>query len=254
MKHLSNLTLLLLISCTPQMQLVTVKSTNQTIEDNNLVFQDSLVKITYDFYSPNGTLKFQIQNKYNKPIFIDWKNSMYIVASNQRFSYWNDESNFSGKTYETNVEWTSWLSNASGSIKGKMSKEERISFLPPATAIQASKFHVANGIKFNMNGESEITYDKNNWRKTKKQVKITHSKFNIENTPLQFRNYIAISLEEDFKQPIYYDFEFWISEIQEMSAKQLVGHSLFKTYMNAIVSGSKFHPYKKSNFFFIKEK
>jgi hypothetical protein len=236
------------------MQLVTLKSSTKLLTDNNLVYSDSLVRITYNFYSPNGQLKFRIFNNYSKPIYIDWKNSMYIASSNNRQSYWSDKSTFKGSTQATDIAWTSWLSTNSGTIQGDIMKPERITFLPPGTEVEVSKYHISNGEKLEMPIKNETLKEKINWKKSEKLVEIKHTSFDIDNTPLNFRNYLTISLSEDVKEPIHYDFGFWISELQEMNAKQLVGDFLYQTNMDSVDMNSNYHPYKMPNRFFISEK
>lgn len=245
---------IILISCTPQVQLITVKSTNQALNPDNLVYQDSLVKITYYLYSSNGILRFRIRNCSTKPIFIDWKNSMYIVSTDKRYSYWTDESNIVGHVQGTNIQWTSWISTTNGTIQGQVKKPERITFLPPSTEIEISKYAISDGKMFDMDGTTEIITEKNNWKKTKNPAKITHCSYDIKNTPLNFRNFITISLTEDFKQPNYYDFGFWISDIHKMDVKQLVGDFFYIENMDSTQINSKYHPYKLPNRFYIFDK
>jgi hypothetical protein len=253
MKQLLKLLLgaMLILSCAPQVQLVTLQTAHQNLKSDDLVYQDSLIKITYDFYSPNGTVGFTLVNISKKPIFIDWKNSLYITSSEKRISYWNDEAKLNGSIQSTSVDWTSWLSTSSASVNASIKQEQRISFLPPATEIKINKFRISNGTSLMLNEASDTIYDHNSWNKTKKQVAIKVHKYNLENSPLKFRNYLTLSLTEDFKQPIYYDFEFWASEIREMDVRQLVGNSLYRTYMFSYFNGSKYHPYKQADRFFI---
>ena len=241
-----------LFSCTPQMQLVTLKPTNPGLDEKTFVYQDSLIKVTYDFYSPNGALNYRLYNKSQSPIFIDWKNSMYIASSDKKYAYWNDESNIDGQIQVTSVEFANWLSSGSGTISGTIKKTERITFLPSNTEIRVSKFKINGGKKFVPGENKEIISEKNNWEKNDKTTEILLYKYTADNSPLNFRNYLTISTTEDFKNPKYYDFGFWISGIQEMSAKQLVGDFLFKTNMDSINSKT-YHPYKGVNRFFVKE-
>lgn len=245
--------LVLMVSCTPQMQLLTLKSSSNLITDNSFVYSDSLVRISYNFYSPNGPLRFKIQNTSNKPIFIDWKNSMSIGSNDKRLCYWKDESEIDVRTQGANVAFVPWISSNSGSMQGKIVKQERITFLPPKTEIEVSKFHLSSGDKLKMPANSETISDTINWNNSKKLTEIKHATYNSDNSPLKFRNYITISTTEDFKTPIYFDFGFWISEIHEMSAKQLVGDYLFDTYMDSTQMNSNYHPYKQANRFFIKK-
>lgn len=246
--------LFLVVSCTHQMQLITLKPSTKLLTDDNFEFRDSLVHISYNFYSPNGKLTFRIHNASTRPIYIDWKNSMYIASVDNRQSYWTDESTFNGSSRSTEIEWISGLSTSSGSVKGKWSKPDRITFLPPDTEITVSKYQVSNVKKLTMPVNSEIITDKINWKKSDEPAIIKRGVFDIDNSPIKFRNYITVSLSEDLKEPIHYDFGFWAAEVLEMEGKQMVGDFLYLTNMDSTSMKSKYHPYKQSNRFFIPEK
>lgn len=232
------LLIFVLISCTPQMQLVTLESEVIDIDKEGLVYQDSIIKLSYDFYSPSGVMSFQIVNNFEEPIYIDWKNSIYIRNNKERIPYWADESELAANL------------NA-GSIHGNIIKRERISFLPPNTELYMARFILASEF-FDMNN-SEVSMENKTWRESNKKIKVYHSSYNEENTPLDFRNFITISLTEDFADPIYYDFRFWISDLIQANAKQIIGDHFYLTYMDSI-SNPNFHPYKLKNRFFIIEK
>lgn len=254
MKQLMVISIMLItvVSCVPQIQLVTLKATDPELEKNNFVYQDSLITVAYDFYSPNGVIKFTIYNNYSSPVFIDWKNSLFIAAADKKYAYWYDQSTFSGTTQELKVEWTSWLSTSSGTLTGKIKRDDRITFLPPKTEVVASKFKLSNGSKYEVAGNRNIIKEKNNWKEVNKPVEISQYEYTMDNSPLNFRNYITISTTEDFKDPKYYDFGFWIAEIWEMNARQLVGDFLYVTNLEPTQADS--HPYKRVDRFYVKEK
>lgn len=255
MRHLFyTVFMVMLVSCTPNYQLITLQTTSPELADNNYVFQDSLVKITYDFYSPNGVINFKIYNKSNAPIFIDWKNSLFIKSVSEKYNYWTDEAKIEGTLHSSSSSLVEGIYSGSGSINGNVKKDERITFLPPNTEIIVGKYKISNSKKFICQGTEQILLEDYSWKKSLKQIKIKDYKYSIDNTPINFRNYLTISKTEDFTQPLYYDFGFWISNIKEMKAPQLVGDSFYQTYVDSISNTSNYHPYKKVNRFFIKDR
>lgn len=247
------LAITLLISCTPSMQMIYLESSFEFDDKKGLIYSDSLVRITYDFYSRNGKVNFRIYNASKNPIYIDWKNSAYITSQSEHQNYWTDVATFNGTIRESEVELTSWLSSSAGTVNGKLRKPERITFLPPGTEISVSKFQLANGNKIRMSADSVIQEECINWKPWKdctKMTKIKRSEFNASNTPLSVRNYLTVSQTEDFVNPIHYDFDFWVSSILEMNAKQLVGSEMFLSNLDSTRSDN-FHPYKTSRGFFI---
>lgn len=251
MKNLFYLGALMILStsCVPQTQLITLTANNNTLNSNNFVYRDSLVTITYDFYSRNGLMRFQIYNNCSHPIYIDWQKSGYITSDDKKNSYWTDKAKL---TADANGEGEN--GGISATIKGTIQKEEKTSFLPPKTKVEVGKFSIAGLKPFPPGKNKEIVMEKKSWRKANKDIAITQYNYTKEDSPLSFRNYLVISTTEDFHNPVYYDFGFWISKIEDMNAKQLVGDKLYMTYSDKWQPGSKYHPYKKPNRFFLFEK
>lgn len=238
----------LVLGCTPKGQLFTLETNNETLAENNFVFTDSIVEFRFRFYEEKGFLSFVVKNKSERPIYIDWKNSMFIPTSSRQYAYWRDETLINANIYSSQIILTSWLWPGVGHVQGTAITPDRISFLPPNTELWVKKFKMVRGhLKLN---DPEVLSQNANWKRSRKKVKVQRKKFHQENTPLNFRNYLTISTTENFSQPIYYDFGFWVSEIQTMNAKHLIGSSLFMTHSDSIETPG-LHPYKRANRFFI---
>ena len=81
-----------------------------------------------------------------------------------------------------------------------------------------------------------------------KNTSVWHLDFNIENSPLSFRNYIAVSIFENGESPFYIDNSFYLNSIREMSYKHFLGKEIGvdKDY-NVIYE----RPYSKRTSFYI---
>jgi hypothetical protein len=225
----------LILSCTPQAQLFTLQSSDPDLNKNNFLYKDSLITITYNFYSLNGTMRFTIHNNHDKPVFINWKNSMLITPQNKTLAYWIDKAQIEGQ--------------AGDNLSGSINKSSSIGFMPPGTDLEMSEFTIGNGIIYSKTGTTVET-EPINWKKTPKAAEIIHAEYDYVNTPLKFRNYLVIDTSEEFKNPIYYDFEFWLSDIHEMDLRQLVGSFFFSDSFSQTQMDSPYHPYKSPNRFF----
>ena len=89
------------VSCA-QTRVATVSSENVPKLNNELVFENDTVKITYDFWAKNGIMSFNIYNNFNEPVYFDWKKSAFI-PNNKMISYWRDETNTVGTTSASSV-------------------------------------------------------------------------------------------------------------------------------------------------------
>lgn len=232
-------------------QLVTLESSNEDLMANNMIFKDSLITISYDFYSPSGLIEYTIRNNYEKPVYIDWKNSMIIKSDQGQFVYWKDVSTLNGKTSGYEVQWNSWLSTNRGSLKGTISTPERITILPPNMEVTVSKYVISNNQFETETEEAQVSEHETNYYDTDKKQEVRIYEYDKEETPTTFRVYLTMALSEDFDEPLYYDFDFWISEIMEMSGKQLVGSDK-PEHPKHTPDNPDYHPYREKNRFFIR--
>lgn len=56
---------------------------NTKLSDSTWVFENDSVKITYDFWKVKGVMSFDVFNKLDNPIYIDWKSSSFIYNGNK---------------------------------------------------------------------------------------------------------------------------------------------------------------------------
>ncbi|HXB39955.1 MAG TPA: hypothetical protein VNZ49_05385 [Bacteroidia bacterium] len=235
-------------SCTVSKMQVVSLDCNKLRKDTTWVYSDSIVKIVYFYYTNGGKITFILANISDKPIFFDGKNS-FILAGNKKLEYWQDVEQING--YVTFRNSTHFYS-VNDPIHATVSKQERIVLIPPNSNILVSKYFVHDATMFDM---SKYTISRDtvpvNWDSgSKKKTVISKASFKELNSPEAFRNFLTISRTEDFKNPLYYDFSFWVAEIWEMDARQGTKSDYppdFATggYVEGNFPNSGRHPYKK---------
>jgi len=67
-----------LVSCSTYVQLIETESIGKDQVDQNGVCQNDAIKVNYDFWSEDGITYFSVYNKTDKPLYIDWKKSVFI--------------------------------------------------------------------------------------------------------------------------------------------------------------------------------
>jgi hypothetical protein len=221
-------------SCNPYIQVVEVKS-NQLVlnEQKELVFENDTLRIRYDFFSENGHIKFSVLNKLKKPLYINWKESAFITGTNS-FSYWQDEYISNGYISGYAFDWNSYFSSFGAVIYSVAKRDEQISFLPPGTEMYQLEYIVKPGAfgSFNKGSREEIKDSKG-----KKTIGIKH-RFNEEDAPLKFRNYLTFSTDADSKSTFVFDTHFWVSEVYKTKGQyvfkgEYAGHNSLPTLVNS---------------------
>ena len=237
-------------SCSSNLvQVFETKASNAKIVEDKYIFENDSVKIVYDFWKDKGLMNFSIENKLNKPLYIDWTKCSYI-NNTFKSNYWDDEEN------SLSVGQFIYTPTGVKSVeKTKMTKPEKIAFIPPNSKFIKNRFYILPIKYLKVNQYSRIieitsTID------SKKKTQIKEKEYDKNSTPLTFRNYITLSYTEDFKNQFYIDNEFYISKVTRVDENQFEyyerdpskrGFYLKNEFGERILKS----PYKKGTSFYI---
>ncbi|WP_070138023.1 hypothetical protein [Crocinitomix algicola] len=207
-------------SCKSYVQVFNTASNIGENEHGNYVYETDTVRITYSFWEENGVMTFEIFNKTKSPIYIDWKKSSYIDNS-VKLNYWADVEKTSSQIvydnylFKKSSESASKKNTITGVSQTSSTKMERITFIPPNSSYFRSQFYIypvsAFLLNTKTNSEEVLRKDDNS-----KKTKIYKANYNLETTPLIFRNFLTISFSEEIEDEFYIDNKFYISEVLEM--------------------------------------
>lgn len=142
----------LLASCSKDLiQIFDTDTTNTYLDNEGYVFETDTIKITYQFWAQKGQMSFTIFNKLNKPIYIDWKNSAFIVNGN-KIDYWMDEeltkssaiynSYYVGRPPLPGTGITIATDQGIQNTRTTTIKPEKITFIPPNSSYDRTQFYL----------------------------------------------------------------------------------------------------------------
>jgi hypothetical protein len=235
--------ILLLASCGQFIQLVETESVGKDPVSKNGVCENEDIKISYDMWSEDGITYFSIYNKTDKPVYVDWKRSVFIY-NDWKNDYWVEKS-----TTEAYLVPSGSGKSITYERKQSTVVAERYTFVPPHTYVSVPMTYVImnNGLQVNteISGSGKtrilITQSLKNDKtaiKTKiqsstgkGQVKAYEKTFTKENSGNRFRNFLTYSFSENFSDEKYIENEFYVNKITEMKLKNFNGK-----YKNAKVT------------------
>ncbi len=203
--------LTLLASCTPTIQVVTLRGSNVQPAEEGLVLDNDTLTLRYNFASERGRMHLSIVNKLNQPLYIDWKRSSFIIGQN-KIDYWYDVSS-------VNLVGTS---DPTTYLSGSVSKEDQVSFIPPKTKLEKQQFVIVPNGSLILPGDFTIKQEKANWVDRKKPVDVKVYTYNDDKSPLTFRNYLTLSTDKDFKTEFNIDTKFWASDVKVLPRDQVL--------------------------------
>ena len=156
-------------------------------------------------------MTYDVYNKLGIPIYIDWKNSAFI-PNDRMMSYWRDETNTEAISSGSNFYYAG-ISSSNSRYNAKAVHNERIAVVPPKSMISKNDYLIL------AKGQSLPKPDS----------------FEIANSPIRFRNYLAYAMNEKFEGPVFHvDNSFYVSRL-------------------FIVSGGKIQKNKASTRFFVSQ-
>lgn len=231
------------MGCHTYVQVYDVVSPDTYIKENKPVFENDTVKITYWFWSENGVMAFSIYNKLDKPIFIDWKISSCIINDN-KLNYWQDELETTSSSYYSSYFYKQQnpmlthqteIINSGGSIgNSKTIKPERLTSIPPKSNYYRYQFYLTKNYV-----SLEAKYNDSS--------KFKYRIFDYSESPLKFRNYIAICFSENSHEYTYIDNSFYLSGVKEMYIEDFYGRLIEHKGVYDIYD----YPFKNSSSFYI---
>jgi hypothetical protein len=251
------LTLVVISGCSEigVIQVFDTSTTNTKLStDGYWVFENDSVKLTYSFWAKKGLMSFSVYNKLDKPIYIDWKNSSFIVNSN-KLDYWVDEQQsnligyYGGYYYNGPLIKPGFTVNeAVQATTSTTIKPERITFIPPKSFYYQSKFYLMQKDFFLINTHMAQKLEMHRNDNPKKMTTVWEQNFDYSKSPLKFRNYLAFSFAENSSNFFFIDNEFYLSSVREMDFIHYLGKS--NTDENGNTEYSR--PYRKYTSFYIK--
>ena len=204
--------------CTNYMQIYHLTynpvTTDNHYANNPFKFVNDTLTIGFDVWDENGLLVNYIENKVDKPIYIDWKRSSLIV-NNIKLNFWEDQSDAYTSEYYKGFLYANINSNSilrgyaeMQSISStKIFKPERITFIPPKSIFPKSSFKLKTDHSIILD-----SYEVSNIEKKKLYFK----NYDYDHSPYRYRLFLTYSNSETIVNENYVDISFYVSKIENV--------------------------------------
>lgn len=171
-----------------------------------LKFENEDLILTYDFWGEGGRLYFEIYNKTDEPIFIDWEHSNFVFNGYSYDYFTNEESitsigvyddllgrNYNGVLHRNGTEYS----------KQVISRQQKKAQVPPNSNLRTKVV----GLDFPYLRSKNDTQN-----------------FNESNSPLDVRTYLGYALKknlDDVEELEYIDNQFYIKSIKDIKNSEI---------------------------------
>lgn len=210
-----------LSSCMPNAQVVTLRGSNVKPAPDGLVLDNDTLTLRYNFSSERGQMSLSLVNKLDRPLYVDWKRSSFIIGQD-KIDYWYDVADVNLSTWGNR-----YGRYTIGSTMGIIAKADLVGFIPPQTRLDKQQFVVMPNGVLPLSGTPSIRKESALWNPDrKKPIDVAVYSYPAEQSPLQFRNYLTLSTDKDFKTEFHIDTKFWASGVEVMPKGQLFGSAV----------------------------
>jgi hypothetical protein len=206
--------LLLCISCS-RYQYATINGSSGISMNDKLEFvaENDSLRLVYNFNGVNAPINITIQNKLQKPVYIDWQRSALIV-NDKAISYvpseMKIEGGFSGSSYNYGNRGSSF-SSTSGHIHAMASLPVTVDFIPPQSYLTKTPMGVTNRLIENV---PDSAYRRVNFTITDGYaVPVKAATFTETSSPLRFRSYLTLMVGDSAAKPVTCEHTFYISQL-----------------------------------------
>ena len=207
------------------------------------VSENEDLRISYDFWGEHGLMYFTIYNKSNKPVYIDWKKSVY-VHNQWKNDYWIEKTTSESITVPIGDQKSRSFRNVMSTVVS-----ERVTFLPPDCFISVPMtFEILNHLNrkqqihaFRENKiiaiSDNLKWDENSKREVIKKpsgkgsFKAYTLNYTKDTSPYRFRNFITYSSDEKFTTEKTFDNEFFVKRFVQMGSCRFFGKPFVRAHL-----------------------
>ncbi len=199
------------------------------------VSENEDLRISYDFWGEHGLMYFTIYNKSKKPVYIDWKKSVY-VHNQWKNDYWIDKTTSESITVPIGDQKSRSFRNVMSTVTS-----ERVTFLPPDCYISVpmtfeildhlnrkQQLHtfrenkiiaISDNLRWDENAKKEVI-KKPGGKGAFKAYTVTYNK---DDSPYRYRNFITYATDEKFTSEKTFDNEFFVKRFIQMRGWRFFG-------------------------------
>lgn len=165
-------------------------------------FNNDTVQIDYSFADRDGRIYLRIENKIDKPILWDLKNSAMVINGKTQ-GYSAEQAAFNGKmnasVYDINASKSTIFNDTwvNGSITGSVSLPKDVVLIPPHAYVDGHYFDFKNDVKSIVRSsqkEKVYMYDMSG-----ESFAVKLARFEGADSPYSLRSYLSYSILEDGK-------------------------------------------------------
>lgn len=196
-------------------QYMTVNSKNIAANDRReFIMENDSIRVKYNFNGEDAPINVEVQNKMDKPIYVDWSRSALII-NEKAISYVPSNVPVSGSVTTTTTNWPRTAgayrnSTSVGDFSGTVGVARDMDFIPPGSYKSKTPLGVTNVFYPDAREKAKrIPVTLNTGYSGTAMVK----QYADSSSPFRFSSYLTLYTEGAPDKPVVFEHEFFVSEI-----------------------------------------
>jgi hypothetical protein len=204
----------LFTSCTTY-QYMTVNGKNIAANDHReFIVENDSISVKYNFNGQDAPVNVEVQNKMDKPVYVDWSRSALII-NDKAISYLPSTVPLAGSVTTTTTDWmrtagTYRSSTSYGDFSGSVGVPHEMDFIPPGSYKTKTPLGVTN-----------VFYPEAREKAKRQKVYLGGNltgtamirQYADSSSPFRFSSYLTIYTEGAPEKPVVFEHDFFVSEI-----------------------------------------
>jgi len=169
---------IILLSGCSSYQYMSVNSYLEQNESQEFIFENDTIQLKYSFPGENLQITILLFNKLRQPLYLDLERSTVVINNYQ--------------------------------VENPFDPEGQVNFIAPLSYAKIISYPLSDQM-IKLNPKDSLIE-----KTTLNNVGRIYS-YNEETTPLYFRIILAITANDDYSSPTFFDYSFWVSDILQTS-------------------------------------
>lgn len=236
------ISLLLLASCKTNYYQISEIETESSLtnDENQLIYENEDLTVSYDFWSNNGKADFNIYNKTNENLIIDLTKS-FLIINDKAFDYFQNR--IFTDSYATSVATPGLWNVKTVGVSSNQTvgyEEKNTMIIPPNSYKTISEYTLGNDLY------SDCDYE---LYPSRKEIKTQN--FNKENSPIRFSNRVSYKLGTTEANQSFEN-KFYISSITNYPEKEIFENKKIENCNSSFQRTEYINTQEKPNRFYVK--
>lgn len=186
-------------------------------DQNQFVFENDTIRLTYDFSGSDGPISVNVYNKTNQPLYVNWKKSA-LIRNEHALSYFDKNAYFWGSSegyayrFGNSRSALGSFASTGSNFSGTVALPEGMAFVPPGSSISKGLVLLSQTGPMVADIPDSVAEQRVNVDYNLLIAKYRKETFDASTSPVKFKSYLTFVLGSNNTLEFSETNEFFVEE------------------------------------------